>query len=283
MSGALQIQRPPLTGPQDLAGIGDFAATCLKLEVRTYPKPGLVSHIDTGAHADMDAALLERSADCLAPYFTELALAGAAGASMERLRAIGIAAERAMLTATAGINTHRGAIFGLGLLCAAAGFRQAYASGQTLGRVIANRWGSEILAGPQPLHSHGAVAARRYGSGGARREAADGLPSVYGIGLPAIRCGRKMCTRDEEAARVQACMALIAAVGDTNLLHRGGMDGLLFAQEQARHFIDRGGIGAADWRLQATRIHHAFVARRLSPGGCADLLAMTVFADRLET
>ncbi len=129
------------------------------------------------------------------------AAAGAAGAAMDRLRAIGIAAEQAMLTATGGVNTHRGAIFGLGLLAAAAGFRQAYGIRRTLGAIIAERWGPAILSGPASLHSHGANAARRYGAGGARAEAAQGLPSVYEIALPALRTGRAAAC-GEEAARV---------------------------------------------------------------------------------
>jgi triphosphoribosyl-dephospho-CoA synthase len=262
--------------------IGDLAADCLRLEVATYPKPGLVSPVDSGAHRDMDAALLRRSADTLAPFFADLAAAGAAGAGMDRLRAIGVAAERAMLAATAGVNTHRGAIFGLGLLCAAAGFRIAWAVRRPLGAIVSDRWGAAILDGPVPLHSHGAAVARRHGAGGARMEAAEGFPGVYGIALPALRSGRALAPGDAEAARIQAIMALIAAVADTNLLHRGGADGLAFAQAQAAEFLAAGGVGRADWRPRATAMHRDFVARNLSPGGCADLLAMALFIERLE-
>ena len=86
-----------------------------------------------------------------------------------------------------------------------------------------------------------------------------------------------------DAARVQCCFALVAALGDTNLLHRGGPDGLAYAQRAARAFLDRGGVGAPRWRDDALRIHRAFVERRLSPGGSADLLAMTLFADAWES
>jgi len=262
--------------------IGRVAGECLRLEAATYPKPGLVSHIDGGAHRDMDFGLLVRSADTLTPYFDALGDAGAAGADMGRLRAIGVDAERAMLAATGGVNTHRGAIFGLGLLCAAAGFQATYGPGGTLGGLIAARWGDAILGGPVALHSHGAVVSRRHGVGGARLEAARGLPSAYAIALPALRLGRLLSGADEEAARVQACMALIAAVGDTNLLHRGGAAGLAFAQEAAGAFLARGGVGARGWRARARAIHAAFVAKNLSPGGCADLLAMALFIDRME-
>jgi triphosphoribosyl-dephospho-CoA synthase len=262
--------------------LGRLAALCLKLEVETFPKPGLVSDVDNGSHSDMDAELLCRSADTLKPFFRDLAIAGATGAGMNQLRAIGVAAERAMLAATGGVNTHRGAIFGLGLLCAAAGYRKAFGIRKPLGRLVAERWGEAILSGPASLRSHGALAARRYGAGGAKVEAACGFPSVYDIAIPALHTGRKRAPHDEEAARIQACMALIATVVDTNLLHRGGAEGLSFAQACACAFLASGGVGCPGWRGRAVEIHRAFVARNLSPGGAADLLAMALLVDRLE-
>ncbi|SFN78602.1 triphosphoribosyl-dephospho-CoA synthase [Bradyrhizobium sp. Rc3b] len=262
--------------------LGHLASLSLELEVETYPKPGLVSHVDNGAHRDMDAALLCRSAETLMPFFGELAAAGAEGAGMNRLRAIGVAAERAMLAATHGVNTHRGAIFGLGLLCAAAGYRNAVGIRKSLGRLVSERWGDDILSGPVSLRSHGAVARRRYGAGGARAEAADGFPSVYDIALPALHAARKLAPHDEEAVRVETCMRLIAEVTDTNLLHRGGAEGLRFAQESASSFLTAGGVGSPGWRRHAAGIHQAFVSRNLSSGGSADLLAMALFVDRLE-
>jgi triphosphoribosyl-dephospho-CoA synthase len=259
-----------------------LALLCLKLEVETYPKPGLVSHVDNGAHSDMDAELLCRSADTLTPFFRDLAIAGAEGAGMTRLRAIGIAAERAMLAATRGVNTHRGAIFGLGLLCAAAGYRSALGFRKSLGGLVSQRWGEDILSGPISLRSHGAGASRRYGAGGARAEAVCGFPSVYDIALPALHAARKLAPHDEEAVRIQTCMTLIADVTDTNLLHRGGPEGLRFAQASVSTFLASGGIGSPGWRGRAIDIHHAFVARNLSPGGSADLLAMVLFVDLLE-
>ncbi|KWA21782.1 triphosphoribosyl-dephospho-CoA synthase MdcB [Burkholderia territorii] len=269
----------------DAERIAELAERSLVLEIDTYPKPGLVSHVDTGSHADMDAATFARSAAVLRPYFAELAAAGARDADMAVLRKIGLRAEHAMLAATGGVNTHRGAIFGLGLLCAAAGRRTvpgAAGRTMTLGAFVAQRWGTEILGGPRLPDSHGERASRRYGVGGARREAADGFPTVYSVGLPALRRAQHRVPDDPEAARVDACFALIAALDDTNLLHRGGQAGLDFARATARAFVARGGIRAPDWRLRAVAAHRAFVARRLSPGGAADLLAMSVFVDAIE-
>jgi triphosphoribosyl-dephospho-CoA synthase len=237
----------------------------------------------------MDAAMVQDSAESLRPFFAELARVGQDGADMGRLRTIGLRAEAAMLAVTGGINTHRGAIFGLGLLCAAAGeVAEISADGAAvapvrLGEVVIRRWAAEIRRGPIPLFSHGAAALRRYGAGGARAEAAGGFRSVYEVGWPALRQGRLLQPDDADAPPVQACFALIAAVCDTNLLHRGGADGMRYAAEAATSFLSQGGVGAPDWRARAAAIHAAFVARRLSPGGCADLLAMTLFVDALET
>jgi triphosphoribosyl-dephospho-CoA synthase len=283
--------RPRRDGPSDArsaridaGAIATAAVSCLLSEIRTWPKPGLVSHVDTGSHADMDAGMFRRSAAAIRPYLLALAEAGAEGAVMGRLRVIGLEAEAAMFAATGGVNTHRGAIFGLGLLCAAAGAR---VGGQAdvrtpLGAVVTRLWGGDILDGPVLLHSHGEAVRRRYGAGGARLEAARGFPSAYGIGLPALRSGAAIAPANPEAARVQACFALISALRDTNLLHRGGVAGLRFAQGAAREFLGAGGVGQSDWREQAFAVHRAFVARRLSPGGAADLLAMSLFIRACE-
>lgn len=179
-----------------------------------------------------------------------------------------------------------GAIFGLGLLAAAAGATAAMTgdgavqSRAHLGRFVARRWGEAILKGPVVLFSHGTQALRRYGAGGARVEAVSGFPSVYEVGLPALRSGRGLA--GEAGAAVQACFALIAAVVDTNLLHRGGPEGASYAADSAADFLATGGVGAPDWMARATAMHSGFVARNLSPGGCADLLAMSLFVDALQ-
>jgi triphosphoribosyl-dephospho-CoA synthase len=264
--------------------IAAVAARCLLLELETWPKPGLVSHVDPGSHADMNARTFRSSATAIHPYLHALAEAGAQGCGMGRLSVIGLEAEATMFAATAGVNTHRGAIFGLGLLCAAAG---AKSGGQAdpatpLGAVAARLWGRDILDGPVLLHSHGGGARQRYGAGGARLEAAQGFPSVYEIGLPALNRGAVIAPDDPEAARVQTCFALIAALVDTNLLHRAGLPGLCFAQRAARGFLDDGGVGKRDWRERANIVHQSFVTRRLSPGGSADLLAMSLFVQAWE-
>ena len=194
-----------------------------------------------------------------------------------------------MLAATGGVNTHRGAIFGLGLLCAAAGAAWSgteraglYWHANALGATVRQRWGQAIMRGPIPLHSHGTNALRRFGAGGARAQAAAGFPHALDVGLPALRLGRRLAPDDPEAARVQGFFAILASMEDTNLLHRGGAAGLRYAQEAAAGFLGQGGVEQAEWRERAAAVHRAFVARHLSPGGCADLLAITLFLDALE-
>jgi triphosphoribosyl-dephospho-CoA synthase len=268
----------------DASAIGEAARSSLIEELETWPKPGLVSHVDNGSHNDMDANTFRSSIEAITPYFGALAQAGAQGAAMARLRRIGLDAEAAMLRATGTVNTHRGTIFGMGLLCAAAGRRSSgmVRAGEQLGRVVARVWGEGILGGPVLPHSHGQRARLRYGAGGARQQAAEGFPCAYEIGIPALAEGEWLSRGDAEAARVHATFALIAVLEDTNLLHRGGPAGLSFARAATAEFLKRGGIGRPDWLADAAKIHAAFTARHLSPGGAADLLAMSLFLARME-
>jgi triphosphoribosyl-dephospho-CoA synthase len=267
--------------------VASTAGAALLAELDTWPKPGLVSHVDQGSHTDMDAGTFEASTAAIVPFFAELTEAGANGAGMPALREIGLAAEQAMLAATGGVNTHRGAIFGLGLLCAAAGASWSGGRAQwrpaSLGDVVRQRWGGSILRGPIPLRSHGTDAWRRFGAGGARAQAAAGFPHALDVALPAFRQTRMAQPDDPNAARVQTFFALLATMEDTNLLHRGGAEGLNFAQQTATGFLEQGGVARHGWCEQAAEVHHAFVARRLSPGGCADLLAISLFLDALDT
>jgi triphosphoribosyl-dephospho-CoA synthase len=275
----------------DTRAIARAAVRALLAELVTYPKPGLVSFVDGGSHADMTARHFVRSAAALRHYFRAAADAGTRGEGFDRLRAFAVEAEVAMRRATGGVNTHRGAIFSVGLLAAAAGWRcatagEADARGRschraTLGAIARERWGADIAAHRRDPSSHGSGATRNHGSGGAQAEAAAGFPSVYGIALPAYRGVLRAGGSSGEAA-VQAFFALLAQVEDTNLLHRGGAEGLRFARRAAREFIEAGGMLARDAMPRAIAVHRTLVARRLSPGGCADLLAACLFVAAVE-
>ncbi|MEO8755752.1 MAG: triphosphoribosyl-dephospho-CoA synthase MdcB [Casimicrobiaceae bacterium] len=277
----------PRTGAAgDAQRIGRHAVLALYHEAALYPKPGLVSALDSGAHADMTMATFYRSLFALRGYFPAIATLGTAGAPLAELQKTGIAAEAAMLRATRGVNTHRGAIFNLGLLCAATGALTAAGRPVTARAVCAQvraAYGAEIrraLALALPV-SHGLTVARMFGAGGARAEAAAGFPSVRSWSLPAYRVTFAV-TGDRERASVHALFALIAHLADSNLLWRGGRDGLAWAQYQAAQFLADGGVLAPNWRDRAIAVHRAFVRRSLSPGGSADLLAVTLFLDALD-
>ena len=268
------MKRVALLAP-DKALAADTARTavaCLYAELVLYPKPGLVSLVDNGSHADMDAATFMRSLFALRHYFRRIVDAGVDDAPFARLRALGIAAEQRMLRATAGVNTHRGAIFSLGLLCAAVGSAQAQGLAVTpaaLRAVLLINWGDALAA-------HAGLA------GGAREEGALGLPSVFEVGLPALQAtlaaGRSM-----RHARVDALFALMARIDDTNVVHRGGGAGAAIVRRSAQAFVDAGGTAQADWMTGAVNLHREFVALRLSPGGAADLLAASCFVHSVCT
>src|SRR6218665_1374485 len=129
--------------------------------------------------------------------------------------------------------------------------------------------------------SHGSRASAKYGVGGAQAQAAAGFPSVYRVALPAYRAGLARSAAQNQA-RVQAFFALLGHLDDTNLLHRGGREGLAYARVQAARFLAAGGVFQARWQRRATDLHLAFRQRWLSPGGSADLLAVCLFVHAAE-
>lgn len=248
-------------------------------ELMLAPKPGLVCPADNGSHADMSAAMLGRSLFSLRRYFRAVTLAGVQDQPFAVLRRLGIAAEARMLAVTDGVNTHRGAIFNLGLLAAARGYlygKGERATAHSLAGAIRTRWSPAICEMRPASPSHGLAVAARYGVGGARLEAVRGYPSIVGLALPALREALR-AGLPRRHALVQTLFVLIANLEDTNLLYRAGTNGLQFAQGTARAFLADGGTMRQDWEQRAQAARNAFVARRLSPGGAADLLAATLF------
>jgi len=269
----------PVTRRVDSARLGRLAIASLHAELACAPKPGLVTPFDTGSHDDMDAGTFLRSLFALRHYFTTIADAGAADAPFARLRTHGIAAEHAMLRATGGINTHRGAIFSLGLLVAAAARchrQQGHAAPAAQVCLAVQHWADAFAAAPLDANSPGQRARLRHGVPGVREQAAAGYPVLRDLAVPTLRHAlHNGLPRD--AAMCQTLMQLVAQVDDLNLLHRGGAEGLVWAQQQARRFIEAGGAFAPGWETRLHGIGEGFVARRLSPGGSADLLACSWF------
>ncbi len=277
----MRPQRAPTPAALTAQDIGRAATLALHDELALSPKPGLVTLTDRGSHADMDAHTFMRSLFALRSYFVRIAELGAAGAPFEALERCGIAAEARMLAATGGINTHRGAIFMLGLLCAAAGALGRRGTPAELRQTLQAHWGAALGERAHRTSTlPGGMAAARYRLRSASAEAALGFPTLFETAAPALQRGLHGGLSLAQA-RVNTLFAVIATLDDSNLAHRGGMDGLRWAQATARHFLATGGAGAAGGLEAAAAIGAAFVRRRLSPGGSADTLAAACWLARM--
>lgn len=299
--------------------IGRLALTATLFEASASPKPGLVDPYSKGAHRDMDYATFLASAAALAPWFVEFARLGRlhqgdAAQLLPPLRETGKAAERDMFAATKGVNTHKGLIFSLGLLCAAAGRLKAAgraidprdcASGAAEiaagivardfsvlrnceGRIDAERNNRESLRGAMgpatetvPPHTAGERLYLVYGARGIRGEAEEGFPSVVSYALPRFRAGLAagLSTND---AMIDALLVLCEVVEDTNVMARAGREGLNFLRAEASRALSLGGMAVSKGREAVVAMGTELVNRNISPGGCADLLAVTVFLEMLE-
>ncbi|WP_439612482.1 triphosphoribosyl-dephospho-CoA synthase [Reyranella sp.] len=270
--------------PEDQA-LARAAVAAMRDELQAYPKPGLVSPVDSGAHDDMDFGLMCRSADSLLEPFVALATAGRAARRFEdSLMPIGIEAERGMLAVTGGVNTHRGAIFSVVRMVAALARAQALPVELTptaVRDVLQDTWGASLAAhaARDGATSHGAEVRRRTGRDGARREAALAFPSVFETGVPAYRAARQ-AGLDDNAASIETLFTLMAAVDDTTVLYRGGLEAGSFVRQAAAGFLADGGCRGNGWFEKAQALHRNFVERNLSAGGCADLLACTLLVSR---
>lgn len=281
----IACSRPGFCAPERLRAhclaTAILAIRSLHAELILYPKPGLVSPRDNGSHSDMDARLFMRSLFSLRHYFIRMTQAGARDAPFGTLKELGIRAEGRMLAATGGINTHRGAIFSLGLLCAAVGYCHGNALPLSENRIrtaLMTQWGAALAAHSvlPSFSSNGMRAASLHAVGGAREEAARGFPSVFEIGLPQLRKSL-VAGSTQSHAQLDALFGLMAYMTDTNIYHRGGAKGAMLVRKIARRFMSRGGTAHPDWYATALECHRLFVSKRLSPGGAADMLAATWF------
>jgi triphosphoribosyl-dephospho-CoA synthase len=280
MTAVTDDVRTALTAP----AIAELAVSALLAEADLTPKPGLVDRRGSGAHTDMNLDMLHASAEALRPAFAQCAWAASelpVGAALRaRLGRIGRAGERAMLAATDGVNTHRGAMWALGLLCAAAAAAAVDGEHHTL-----TEYAASVARIPDPdagsVLSHGALVRRRHGVPGAPGQAQAGFPDVIHHALPALWTARDQGA-DEPSARLDALLALTAHVADTCVLHRGGTAGLGLLQDAAQAVLDHGGCHTAAGRTRFTELDQLCSTMHLSPGGSGDLLAAALFLDAVQ-
>ncbi len=257
--------------------LAEAAYQSLLDEVRTTPKPGLVDLMSCGAHRDMDVTLFEKSAEALFTYFEDAARLGMECCGMSELRARGLEAEEAMFAATGGVNTHKGLIYSMGLLLA--GMGKCLTEGGNciehaaiLARQDADAMLERSLADPD---TNGGAVYRTYGAKGAMGEAAAGFPD-------ALYClGRLRFYRSEgcSAPDALAFCDSMARLEDTNLLHRGGREGLDFARSAASETASLPELE----RIEALcSLDSEMIRRGLSPGGSADMLALAFLLERWQ-
>ena len=293
MDGAAEYA-PDLLGHGSADWLADQAVAALHAELDLTPKPGLVDLRGAGAHWDMSHALMQASAQALRPGFQAIAVASVGAGSLHSARralraelgALGRASEVRMLRATGGVNTHRGAIWTLGLLVAAGAACPRARSPETLLDWVAMMAAIDDPAMPPARvpenPSNGQRAVARFGVAGARGEAMAGFPQIIDVGMPTLRVERRRGA-GPRVARLNTLLALMAVLDDTCVLSRAGAAGLAMAQDRAADIVAAGGVATRSGAQALAALDAALLAHNASPGGSADLLAATLFADALES
>lgn len=271
--------------------VRNCALRAMLYEIAVHPKPGLVGPCDAGAHGDMTRFTFIDSATALAPWMALFARAGFRCGAVDprnllpRIRRIGLRAERAMFDATGGVNTHKGLLFSFGLICAAAGVRAA--RNEPLSPVALAALASRIVAGivrreleslrdapPDRPLTAGERLYLRYGVTGIRGEAERGFPTVVNRALPFLENAARE-GRSPGDAGADTLLVIMQHSDDTNVLHRSGTDGLRLMRETAANILAAGGSRSERGRDITAAATRLFVERNISPGGSADLLAVT--------
>lgn len=261
---------PPTTLPYIIAHL---ATQALQAELDTTPKPGLVDKDSNGAHRDMDYALMQRSIDTLHPYFVKLALLGCADAlpTHTSIRDIGIEAERAMLSATNGVNTHKGALFSMGLAVVAAAHEKDTDSLQTTIKALAASF-------PDTNGTHGSKA-KLLSMGttaikGALDNAREGYEMLFAEWLPFYIERRK--ERDAHTLH-KTLLRIMCDLDDTNVIYRTDLATAEEVKQEARALLDSFSKAALK------DMDRRYTARNISPGGAADMLSLTIFIGSIQT
>lgn len=277
---------PPTTLPYIIAHL---ATQALQAELDTTPKPGLVDKDNSGAHRDMDHALMSRSIRAIHPYFVRLALLGFAAdmPSHDDIVKTGIEAERAMFEATNGVNTYKGALFSMGLAVVAAAGKawQGYSiTPQALSAAISKL----VFAFPDTKGTHGSKAKQTAASEtatfkGALDNAREGYPMLFNDWLPFYA---NLSKNGEPHALHLTLLRIMCDLDDTNIVYRTSLAMMKQVKEESRSVLSRWseathGTPQADGDTNLDTIlgdmNRSFVQRNISPGGSADMLSLVVF------
>jgi triphosphoribosyl-dephospho-CoA synthase len=283
--GTLLGQGGTALAPLRAERLARMAADALVDEAMLTPKPGLVDMRGSGAHRDLTWLLMCASAHALQPAFCRMAQAGHSIRDPRQLRhrigAIGRVAEAAMMEATGGVNTHRGAIWALGLLVTAAARLRGAPDSTAIAAEAGMLARIDDTNAPTATGNKGELACREHDVGGARGQARAGFPAVVDTALPMLRLSRARGDLESEA-RVNALLAVMAGLDDTCLLARGGAHALRATQAGARRVLAIGGIGTPNGRRALHALENRMRMLHVSPGGAADLLAAALLLDRIE-
>lgn len=265
--------------------IAHMATRALQQEIDCTPKPGLVDRCDSGAHSDMDYELMQRSINALHPYFVRLALLGNNYTlpDLEDIRAIGIEAEQVMLQATGGINTHKGALFSMGLAVIAATWTEQFAMNllqesdygdidedNPIRDIITLRPAMMRLAAlfPPATDTHGSQVVKTYHAKGALATAQEGYPLLFANWLPYYQEHR-----NDEFALHKTLLLIMSQIDDTNILYRTNGETAQRVKQEAKALLDNFSIESIE------QMNQEFIQQHISPGGAADMLALTIFID----
>lgn len=268
----------------DLQNLSQYLTQAILLEVCTHPKPGLVTRASNGSHQDMSIMTFAMSSAVLSKAFYELQDIGMAHAGTERelfckVRAYGIMAERELLAVTKGVNTQRGILFAGGLLSAAAG----YAINKSLGKdslidIVKNMTIGIVqreLTSSAANATAGEKLYKEHGITGIRGEVEQGFPSVVNAGIPALNEAFKRGAALNDAL-LHALLSLMTTVQDSNVIWRAGVTAGEEVKKIAADIIEKGSVFTEKGRAAIDKAGRYFEQRRISPGGSADLLSVTI-------
>lgn len=264
---------PPTTLPYLIAHL---ATRALRTELNTTPKPGLVDSRDNGSHTDMDHAIMMRGIRALHPFFVRLALLGYAPQlpPHSEVVSIGLEAERAMLVATGGVNTHKGALFALGLAVIAAAHAATHTAAMSANppAFLSATIAALAAAFPDTQGTHGSRAKVEASPVVTLKSALDnareGYARLFDDWLPFYAARRRA---NDTYAPHRTLLRIMAELDDTNIVHRSSVDTMIQVKMQARQLLH----DFSEPGLEA--MNRSFIMRNLSPGGSADMLSMVVF------